>query len=57
MAPQIFSLMVDVMAREWLRQVMLEEAAANGIYNNIRMILTWFYAHDGLVTCQNPNIL
>jgi hypothetical protein len=49
--------MVDVMAREWLRQVMLEEAAANGIYNNIRMILTWFYAHDGLVTCQNPNIL
>ena len=49
MSPRIFNLMVDAVIQEWLRQVMCEEVAADGIGAQIRALLAAFYADDGLV--------
>ena len=36
---------------------MSEEAAVEGIGNEIRTMLACFYANNGLVVCQNPDLL
>ena len=39
--------MVDAVIREWLRQVLDERVAVDGIGEQIRLLLAAFYADDG----------
>ena len=57
MSPRIFNLMVDAVIREWLRQVLGERVAADGIGVQIRLLLAAFYADDGLVQSRDPEFL
>ena len=57
MTPRIFNLVVDAVIREWLRQVLGEEVAADGIGSHIRVLLAAFYADDGLVQSRDPEFL
>ena len=49
--------MVDAVVREWLRQIMSDEVAIEGVGDKIRTMLTCFYADDGLVACCDPDLL
>jgi len=49
--------MVDAIVREWLRQVLGEEAAKSGISEEVRGFLAAFYADDGLVQSRCPDQL
>ena len=48
-SPRIFNLMVDAIVREWLRQVLGDEAAAEGYGDFVRDFLSIFYADDAVV--------
>ena len=49
--------MVDAAVREWLRQIMSNEVAIEGVGNEIRTMFACFYADDGLVACRDPDLL
>ena len=49
--------MVDAVVTEWLRQIMSDEVAIEGVGKEIRTMLACFYADDGLVACHDPNLL
>ena len=53
LSPRIFNLMVDVVIWEWLRQVLGERVATDGIRTQIRLPLAAFYADDGLVQSRD----
>jgi hypothetical protein len=57
LSPRIFNIMVDAVVREWLRQIMSDEVAIEGIGDEIRTMLACFYADDGLVACRDPDLL
>ena len=49
--------MVDVIVREWMRQVMGPEAAAGGVGLEIRKLLACVYVDDGIIALRNPVFL
>ena len=49
--------MVDAIVREWMRQVMGHEAAANGVGMEIRKLLACFYVDDGIIASRDPAFL
>ena len=55
--PRLFNIMVDAIAREWMRQVMGPEAAAEGVELEIRKLLACFYVDDGIITSRKPVFL
>ena len=57
LSPRIFNLMVDAVIREWLRQVLGNRVAADGIGTQIRLLLAAFYADNGLVQSRDPEFL
>ena len=56
-SPRIFNVMVDAVVREWLRQVLGEDAARSGVGEEIRNFLVAFYADDGLIQARCPERL
>ena len=56
-SPRIFNIMVDAIVREWLRQVLGDEAAHSGIGDEVRRFLAAFYADDGLIQSRDPVLL
>ena len=54
----IFNIIVDAVVQEWLRHVVSAKSANSGIIReDLRRFLTCFYADDGLVVSQDPDLL
>eukprot|EP00957_Ditylum_brightwellii_P124890 9520791-Ditylum_brightwellii.AAC.1 len=49
LSPKLFSFLVDAIVREWLWQVVGEEAAKSGVGEAVCGMLPCFYADDGAV--------
>lgn len=49
LSPRIFNIMVDAIVREWLRQVMGDSVAQDGIGAAVALLLALFYTDDGMV--------
>ena len=49
--------MVDSVVREWIRQVVGDDAARSGMAEEIRNFLAIFYADDGLIQARCPERL
>ena len=56
-SPRIFNIMVDAIVREWLRQVLGDKAAIEGIGEEVWRFLAAFYADDGLIQSRDPVLL
>ena len=54
LSPRLFNIMVDVIIREWMRQVMRPKAAAEGVGLEVRKLLACFYVDDGIIASHNP---
>ena len=46
LSPKLFNIMVDAIVREWLRQVLGDEAASSGVGAAVRYFVALFYADD-----------
>ena len=57
LSPRIFNLMIDAVIREWLRQVLGNRVAVDGIRTHIRLLLAAFYADNGLVQSRDLEFL
>ncbi len=49
----MFNVCVDAVVREWLHQVLGEEAAHNGLGDQVAEILVAFYVDDGLIASRD----
>eukprot|EP00957_Ditylum_brightwellii_P161158 12270982-Ditylum_brightwellii.AAC.1 len=49
LSPKLFNFVVDAIFREWLRQVVGDEAAKSGVGEAVQGMLPCFYADDGAV--------
>ena len=56
-SPRVFNLMVDAIVREWIRQVVVNDAARWGVEEEIRNFLAIFYAKYGLIPARCPERL
>ena len=56
-SPKIFNVMVDAIVREWMRQVVGDEAASEGLKDAIRILLAIFYADDGYIASRSKQQL
>ena len=54
LSPAIFNLMVDAIVRKWVR--VLQEVHGMGL-EDVRRLMTCFYADDGLIVTRNPEDL
>ena len=54
LSPRIFNLMVDMVIREWLREVLGNKVMTAGISSKIRVLLVACYTNDGLVQSRDP---
>jgi hypothetical protein len=50
----MFNVCVDAMVREWLHQMLGEEAARDGLGDRVAEILVAFYVDDGLIASRDP---
>ncbi len=50
----MFNVCVDAIVREWLHQMLGEEAARDGLGDRVAKILVAFYVNDGLITSCDP---
>jgi hypothetical protein len=50
----MFNVCVDAVVREWLHQMLDDDAAREGIGDNVAQWLVAFYIGDGLVASRNP---
>ncbi len=50
----MFNVCVDAVVREWLHQMLGEEAACNGLKECVVKILVAFYVDDGLIASHDP---
>jgi hypothetical protein len=50
----MFNVCVDAVVREWLHQMLGEEAASNELGDCVAKILVAFYVNDGLIASQDP---
>jgi hypothetical protein len=50
----IFNVCVNAVVREWLHQMLGEEAAHNGLGERVVKILVVFYVDDGLIASHDP---
>ena len=57
LSPRLFNLVVDAVVREWLRQVLGDEAARGEIGLEIRRLLTCFYIDDGVLASADATFL
>ena len=55
--PKIFNIMVDAIVREWIRQLVGNEAASEGLKGAIRLLLAIFYADDGYIASRSEEQL
>jgi len=53
-SPRIFNVMVDAIVREWLRQMLGAEAAAEGYGDFVKVFLALFYADDAIIAHRDP---
>ena len=53
----MFNVCVDAVVREWLHQTLGEEAAHNGLGDQVAEILVAFYIDDGLIASRDPDWL
>ena len=56
-SPKIFNIMVDAIVREWIRQILGDDAAAEGYGDAIRLLLAIFYADDGYIASRSEQQL
>jgi len=56
-SPKIFNIMVDAMVREWIRQLVGDEAASTGLKDAIKLLLAIFYADDGYIASRSKEQL
>ncbi len=52
-SPRLFNILVDAIAREWLRQVIGKDSARLGYGEAVRMFLALFYADDGAISLRS----
>ena len=57
LSPRIFNVLVDAIIREWLKEVLGEEASESGIGAAIYLFLALFYADDGYIASINEEML
>ena len=57
LSPKIFNIMVDAITREWIRQVLGEEAICEGYGRSVQAFFAIFYADDGFVGSRDNNKL
>ena len=57
LSPRIFNVMVDAVVRAWIAQMLGAEAAEHGYGEELRKILTIFYADDALLASRDPALL
>ena len=50
----MFNVCVDAVVREWLHQTLGDDAAREGIGDNVAQLLVAFYIDNGLVTSRDP---
>jgi hypothetical protein len=56
-SPKIFNIMVDAIVREWIRILVGDEAASDGLKDAIRLLLAIFYADDGYIASRDKHQL
>eukprot|EP00956_Cyclotella_meneghiniana_P003690 scaffold4479_cov46-Cyclotella_meneghiniana.AAC.3 len=57
LSPKIFNILVDAIVREWLRQILGDEAAAEGVGAAVSVFLALFYIDDGVIASIDPEYL
>ena len=56
-SPKVFNIMVDAIVREWIRELIGDEAASDGLNDAIRLLLAIFYADDGYIASRSKQQL
>ena len=57
LSPMLFNILVDAVVREWLFQVLGEEAARHGYGNAVAYFLSLFYVDDAIIADRDPDRL
>ena len=56
-SPKIFNIMVDAIVREWISQLVGDEAVSTGLKDAIKILLAIFYADDGYIASRSKEQL